>query len=61
MTVEEALDNLRAAHEAREASMKRAFEDIDRQFDFIVKLRERQYQEAFEHERARQASGRGTL
>ena len=59
MTPEEALDNLGAAYEARDAALGRAVDSINKQFEFIIKLREREYQEALERERVRNcASGK---
>lgn len=59
MTPEEALDNLGAAYEARDAALGRVVDTINKQFEFIIKLREREYQEALERERVRNnASGK---
>ena len=54
MTPEEALNNLGAAYEARDAALGRVVDQINKQFEYIIKLREREYQEALERERARQ-------
>ena len=51
MSVNEAREALNAAKEARQVALARVIDDVIKQFDFIVSLRERQYQEAMERER----------
>lgn len=53
MSASEAREALNAAREARSVAMSRAIEDIARQFDFIICLRERQYEEALQRERTK--------
>lgn len=53
MSSVKAREALNAAREARAAAINRVVEEVVRQFDFIICLREKQYEEALQNERSK--------
>lgn len=53
MSSVKAREALNAAREARAAAINRVVEEVVRQFDFIICLREKQYEEALQNERTK--------
>jgi phosphoribosyl-ATP pyrophosphohydrolase len=48
--LEEATEALKAAHEAKDAAMKRAIADVDYQFANIIRIRTMEYEDALKRE-----------
>lgn len=48
--LEEATEALKAAHEAKDAAMKRAMAEVDYQFANIIRIRTMEYEDALKRE-----------